>query len=445
VTPDTAQPVRTERVPSRARGSGTTAGGSWIAAGIAAVDPLVVAVVALLALIRVAGYLLAIGSPAWAYDFAAYHGAAARLLAGEPLYDPALVAVPFLAEGPGLYLYPPPFAALMVPVAALLPDPAVANLAWSILGAASIVAAVALLARGSGARPTRLAVLALVIAAFPPTVQELVMGNVHLQLLLLLAIAVAGARRDDRAGDLLAGVAIGLAAIVKLYPLALLAWFVLARRPWPLVSAAATIAVVALATLPVVGVDAWRDYLAVMGNMSPLVSIPDATQAVGQPISPSSWLAGVGSPGVTRLIVLAGAGLAALAAARGRDPHLALVSLLLIGSAVAPGAWFHYLALGLGVVIVSVARDVPPIARVAAVTGLGLAMLAPFAQLAGPVARPLWTLALGALIVAGVAGSVARRPGVAAEAASPASPEASRAGPASPGSSSRRRPRSSAP
>ena len=53
------------------------------------------------------------------YDFQAYAQAADRLLAGQPLYDPAVD----VAGGFAIYLYPPPFALAVIPFAAL-PDPA---------------------------------------------------------------------------------------------------------------------------------------------------------------------------------------------------------------------------------------------------------------------------------------------------------------------------------
>ena len=49
------------------------------------------------------------------YDFHAYAGAAQRLLDGRPMYDPTID----VAGGFAIYLYPPPFALAIVPLALL--------------------------------------------------------------------------------------------------------------------------------------------------------------------------------------------------------------------------------------------------------------------------------------------------------------------------------------
>ena len=66
--------------------------------------------------------------------------------------------------------------------------------------------------------------------AFPPVVGELVLGNVHLQLLALFALAWWGIRRGDGRGQAVAGVAIGAAALVKVLPLLVVVWFLATGR-----------------------------------------------------------------------------------------------------------------------------------------------------------------------------------------------------------------------
>ena len=91
----------------RHRGDGPRGSAS---APIAGVLP----VVALVAFVAVVGAVAVAAGPLLGYDFQAYVQAADRLLAGEPLYDPAVD----VAGGFAIYLYPPPFAARVRPVRA---------------------------------------------------------------------------------------------------------------------------------------------------------------------------------------------------------------------------------------------------------------------------------------------------------------------------------------
>jgi hypothetical protein len=52
-------------------------------------------------------------------DFGAYLSAARRLIAGESLYLSSLLEGSALTTGPGQYLYPPPLAQLLAPLAVL--------------------------------------------------------------------------------------------------------------------------------------------------------------------------------------------------------------------------------------------------------------------------------------------------------------------------------------
>ena len=85
------------------------------------------------------GATLAVDGDTLGYDFRAYHAAAARVLAGQPLYD-ASAAV----AGPsGLFLYPPPFVLLVLPFGLLPVGPATAL--WTALILAAFALGTALL------------------------------------------------------------------------------------------------------------------------------------------------------------------------------------------------------------------------------------------------------------------------------------------------------------
>src|SRR5262249_44036553 len=152
---------------------------------------------------------------------------------------------------------------------------------WSGLAALICAASVLVLARDrrldlrfpqlSGRRGAVL----LLIAAFglPEVLDELINGNVHMYLLGLFTVAWLGV--DGRLprvgrvnGDRIAGLAIGVATVIKLFPGVILLWFVLTGRRtaviWTVVGALA----LGLVTLPITGLQAWFDFPTMLANMS---------------------------------------------------------------------------------------------------------------------------------------------------------------------------------
>jgi Glycosyltransferase family 87 len=182
--------------------------------------------------LRVLQFLLLTRQPQWGYDFSFYWTAAHRLLDGQAIYTAAQLAGPYAPQGQDGFLYPPPFAALATPFAALFSDYRAAAWIWTGLGAAILVVSVLAFWQSErlGERFPLLAgrgrwLLVAAAFAFPPVVGELVLGNVHLVLLGLLTIAWLGIRRGDGRGEWVAGVAVGVAAIIKVFPGVLLLWF----------------------------------------------------------------------------------------------------------------------------------------------------------------------------------------------------------------------------
>src|SRR6476469_1518060 len=102
------------------------------AATVLPVLAIVVFVLATAAIIVSAGSTLG-------YDFHAYEGAARRLLDGDRLYDPAVD----VAGGFAIYLYPPPFALAIIPLAAVGGQAAV--WAWTGLLVLAFLAGIALM------------------------------------------------------------------------------------------------------------------------------------------------------------------------------------------------------------------------------------------------------------------------------------------------------------
>jgi Glycosyltransferase family 87 len=281
----------------------------------------------------------------WGYDFSAYWSAAGHLLDGAPIYSAEQLAGPYAPQEQFLYLYPPPLAALAIPWALIPGDYRVAAWGWTALGAVILVATILTIARAEGLgdrvrRGTGLGPWILIAAAigFPPVIGELVLGNVHLVLLGLLGLAWLGIRRGDAAGDRIAGFAVGVAAVVKVFPGLILLWFLLTRRwqgaAFVIVGAAA----VTLLALPFTGVQPWLDYPTVLANLS---APSDTTDT----LAPTVWLAGfIGF--LPARVAVTGAGLALLGwSALRSTTRMSFTVAVLVSILVAPALYHHYLAI----------------------------------------------------------------------------------------------------
>ena len=130
------------------------------------------------------------------------------------------------------YIYPPVFAVTLIPLTWLSNDLAVRL--WLILIQAAVVASLVII-YGVIGRPRRgeLLCLVAVLTTFFPLLSSNLTGTMNAILLLLLTGAWAAWQRQR---DLAAGAMVGIAAVFKLFPIALvpyLAW----RRHWRLLAA----------------------------------------------------------------------------------------------------------------------------------------------------------------------------------------------------------------
>jgi hypothetical protein len=246
--------------------------------------------------------LLVVATSRWGapQDEHAYWLAARRLLAGEPLYDPAATAVT-----PYAFWYPPIVAQVLAPIAAILPAEAF-SWAWTGL----LLACLWYLASG------RLLV-ALALVAFVPVAVELWFRNVHL---VLAALVAAGMTRSP--------VAFTLGGAIKGAP-ALGLVYVALRGGWRRALAAASLGVALLAVSVALSPAAWSEYLAILGSRGP----GDVASFVPLPY----WVRGV-----------AGLGLVVLGATRPRPVGDAL---LVAGIVVAsPTLWTNALSMLVAIV-----------------------------------------------------------------------------------------------
>jgi hypothetical protein len=295
-------------------------------------------VVGLAVIFRIAQVAVASQGRAWGYDFAAYWHAAQRVLDGQPIYTAAQLAGTFSPQEQGAYLYPPLLAAALTPLPLIFEDPRGAMWLWAGLGLAVLIVSVTAMSRREGLGWPVIGLLVGAAVALPPVGFELVMGNVHLLLVGLLAGAWLGLRGGSRAGALAAGALIGVAALIKVFPLLIVLWLLLARRQLAALGAVGAIVALALLSLPVVGLSAWLDYPRVLANLGPP---PELWSSV----APVAALAEVVDFAVARLVIAAvGLGLVVWSALRQPAPISFAVAVMVSMLAV-PTIYVHYLAL----------------------------------------------------------------------------------------------------
>jgi len=305
----------------------------------------------------------------WGYDFSAYWAAGGRLLDGLSPYQAEQLSGLYSPQQQFLYLYPPPLAAVVAPLALLFPDDyRAAAWFWTSIGAVLLVASTLALWR-SERLGERFPILAgrgrwLLVAgalAFPPVVGELVLGNVHLLLLGLLTVAWLGVRRDGSRGEWIAGIAVGAAAVIKVFPAILIVWFLVTRRSRAVLGAVVGAAAIELVTLPITGLEPWVQYPTVLANLGPPVDLRDT-------LAPTVWLATELGFTVARIFVTV-IGLALLEWTEMRAPrsgdrdsadHTArsFAIAVTVSVLIAPALYHHYLALLVLPLILGLSADV---------------------------------------------------------------------------------------
>jgi len=267
------------------------------------------------------------GSNGYGYDFEAYYAAAHRLATGQPLYPPGLAEAYNSGSYAGLYLYPPPLAVLLTPIALLAQD--VATAAWLWLRIAVLVGGIAILPVSATARAATLAAAALSF----PVWYDLNLGNISVALVALSAVIWRFRERP------LGAVALAAAGAVR-YPFGIvwLGWLV-ARRWRPAAwTVAAGLAIAAVSLLG--GVQVWFDYLAAiagLGNVSAgehNLSFATTAHALGIGGPDIFWV------GLGILLAVVAAGWAALR----RDAETAVVVSLTATMLFFPFFHPHYLA-----------------------------------------------------------------------------------------------------
>ncbi|HKG56017.1 MAG TPA: glycosyltransferase family 87 protein [Candidatus Limnocylindrales bacterium] len=259
------------------------------------------------------------------FDFLAYHGAAVRVLEGQPLYDPTVQQT----GGFGLFYYPPPFVLAVLPLAAL-PGP-VAVLVWTALMLAAFGAGVALMPV-----PVVVRWLTVLLAGLSwPFGYAIKLGQVGPLLFLLFAM---GWRWLDRPGVL--GTASAGGAIVKLQPGLLVVWAVLTgRRQAAIIGVAILAAAAGAASVLAGGPSVWFDYAALLRNVSDPIATPHnftpgaVAYQMGAPAGPAAAL---------QLTVSALAAVAVAVASRAVAADASYLVAVVASQLLSPVLWDHY-------------------------------------------------------------------------------------------------------
>ena len=294
--------------------------------GIAAILVAAAAVAVSLAIYAVA--VMASGKPLFG-DWTVYSDSAQRFLSGGSLYAQVQLDGPYLPwqssrEG---YLYPPPSILLFLPFA----TGTAGMIGWVTLNAGLFMAGLAAVVRHELGRgwlfPFAFVLLGLTL--YVPLHVGLTAANASVGVAGLYAFAWA---RRDRPG---AWAGIGaVVALLKVTP-GLLAVFA-ARRGGPrvLIAAAGVAIGISVVTLPLFGLDSWRDFFVSLSNV-----VPACIEGRFGPVCTLEPLLGAG--GAKAIAALIGLALA-LAALRVRSERLAFV---LIGAAIlapSPDLQVHY-------------------------------------------------------------------------------------------------------
>jgi hypothetical protein len=339
---------------------------------VAALDRLLPGLaVAVLAVTSLA--IIATAGDTFGYDFRAYHAAASRVLAGQPLYD-----LSFTVAGPyGLFLYPPTFLPLALPFALLPVGPA--TWAWTAAMLAAFAAGVAAMPVASRTRW----LIVLLAGLSWPFVYGLKLGQVGP--LLLLAFAV-GWRALDRPRVL--GLAGAAGAAIKIQPGIVLAWALATRRWAAAATGVAGLAVLAVVVTAVTGIGAWSDFLALIGRVNDPITTPHnfTPGAVAYQLGLSRDAAAALQWVVTALVV------AAIAWAAFRRPSTpSYLAVVVASQLLSPVLWDHYAML----LLVPVAWLLDRGHRWAALIPLATSL--PLAGITPPAAYPI---AFGVTLVA---------------------------------------------
>ena len=169
-------------------------------------------------------------------DFLSYYIGASAIHQGKPIYTLEThksVSEALGIRQVGLYLYPPTFAMLIQP--ALLMPPYIASLFWFGVNVGLLLLGVGILLRQNNLSDHRMRVALLLLPIlFTPVLMTFYLGQVNILIFLLLVLVWLTFLHGRRYTP---GALLALSAWIKLWPIALVAYFVW-KREWKVVAGA---------------------------------------------------------------------------------------------------------------------------------------------------------------------------------------------------------------
>jgi alpha-1,2-mannosyltransferase len=281
-------------------------------------------IVAILSLALGVGATLAVAGDTLGFDFLAYHQAAERLFAGQPLYDMSYTQT----GGFGLFYYPPTFAPLLLPLGAL--SGTTATWVWIAISIAAFLIGVA-------AMPVSVNVkwVTILLAGWSfPFVYAIKLGQVGP---LLFGLFALGWRWLDR--EVPFGIVGALGAAIKLQPGLVLVWALLTRRFRAVIAGGVVLVVLAAVTTILTGPTAWTDFLTLIRT----VSDPIRT---AHNFTPGAIAFQTGLPpetaGIVQVINTVAAVLILLASIRWATDEASYLIAVIASQLVSPILWDHY-------------------------------------------------------------------------------------------------------
>lgn len=214
------------------------------------------------------------------HGFGAYYSASRLLVTGtyservyEPDYFRAVVRSDSQGEVEDIWPNPPPTTLMMAPIAGL--DIRTARVVWTAINVILLFGGLSTLIWNFAPRAP-MAVWLLIFTVgmvFRPVIANFVFGQAYVLVFALLVLAVIGI---DRRWDITGGVSLGLALALKLvgWPLGfLLIWL---QRWRYLAVYGATVALLVLASIPLLGLASWRGFFTFLPQItgSPLICVP---------------------------------------------------------------------------------------------------------------------------------------------------------------------------
>jgi hypothetical protein len=294
-------------------------------------------------------------------DWTVYERAAARLVAGQPLY-----LFQFSAAREAFYLYPPMGAAL-----------------WSVAGSATALLAIKIAAllgaatlagiavpRDAGRRDLVFVACALAVVALiaPPNVHDLVLGNT--MSLYVGAIAISLVRRGWL-GSLVLGLV--LAAALKPFAATYLLWLAI-RRPADFGRVAAVAVAASLITAVVVGPGRYVEYLQALPGMGTMTGLTSGNVGLSAISTPAVVL------GVAFALVVT------IAAARRLGPGRSAAIAIAAGLLAQPTIGFNYAGVLIPAAVILWVEDRP--------AGFLAFIAVPIAAIVSPLVAALLLIAL---------------------------------------------------